>query len=93
MIFEVVKIKGKCPVYKVGDRIYVEGPRIDLKRTDALCIHSLPPLLHYAVALREGIDPVKLGLAKEGANAYIQCPDPGEPYTNGGTVLFKCIRN
>ncbi len=92
MIFEVVKIRGKCPVYKVGDRIYVKGPQIDLERSDAICIHALPSLLHYAIALREGIEPTKLGLAKKGRDAYIQCLDPGEPYTEGGTVLFKCHR-
>ncbi len=92
MIFEVVKIRGKCPVYTVGDRIYVKGPQIDLERSDAICIHALPSLLHYAIALREGIDPAKLGLAKKGGDAYIQCLDPGEPYTEGGTVLFKCYR-
>jgi len=48
--------------------------------------------LHYAVALREGVDPKKLGLSKNGKNAYIQCVDPSAPYTDGGTVIFKCYR-
>ena len=43
------------------------------------------------MALRQGADPVELGLAKEGKAAYLQCPDPGEPYTNGGTVVFKIV--
>jgi uncharacterized repeat protein (TIGR04076 family) len=90
VVFEVVKIKGKCPVYKVGDKNVIEGPEIKLNETDALCIHTLPSLLHYVVALREGADPVKLGLSKNGENAYIQCLDPGEPYTEGGTVIFRC---
>jgi len=47
-------------------------------------------LLHYVVALRDGVDPRKLGLSKEKDVAYIQCVDPGEPYTEGGTVIFKC---
>jgi len=25
-------------------------------------------------------------------HAYIQCVDPGEPYTEGGTVIFKVKR-
>lgn len=91
-IIEVVEIKGKCPVHKVGDKIVIEGPEIVLEKTDAICIHALAPLLHYVVALREGIDPRKLGLSKDEKHAYIQCVDPGEPYTEGGTVIFKCYR-
>jgi uncharacterized repeat protein (TIGR04076 family) len=63
-----------------------------LEETDAICIHALAPLLHYVVALRDGVDPRKLGLSKEEKYVYIQCVDPGEPYTVGGTVIFKCYR-
>jgi len=31
-----------------------------------------------------------LGLSKEEGVAYMQCVDPGEPYTDGGTVIFRC---
>ncbi len=89
MIIRVKEIRGKCPVYKGGEKIVIEGPEIVLEKTDKLCIHALATILHYAVALREGVDPVKLGLAKKGDKAYIQCLDPGEPYTNGGTVIFE----
>jgi hypothetical protein len=36
--------------------------------------------------------PVKLGLttAEDEEHAYMQCVDPGKPYTKGGTVIFKC---
>ena len=89
---EVYSIKGKCPVHKVGDKIVMEGPRIILDKTDAICIHALSTLLHYVVALDEGADPVKLGLTKpeEKEFAYMQCVDPGQPYTHGGTVIFRC---
>jgi len=89
---EVCEIRGYCPVYKVGDKAVVDGAEIVLEKTDAVCIHALSSLLHYVVALDEGVDPRKLGLSKEKENAYIQCVDPGEPYTNGGTVIFKCRR-
>jgi hypothetical protein len=38
--------------------------------------------------------PLRLGLTKEDDqdHAYIQCLDPGKPYTNGGTVIFR-VRN
>lgn len=86
---EVVEIKGTCVVFKVGDKLFIDGPEIVKEKTDAICMHALPSLLHFAMALREDADPLKLGLAKEGSVAYLQCPDPGEPYTNGGTVVFK----
>ena len=91
---EVCEVKGKCPVHKVGDRIVIDDPEIVLRETDALCTHALSSLLHYVLALEEGADPVKLGLSKpeDRVHAYIQCVDPGQPYTDGGTVIFRCRR-
>ncbi|MEM0085047.1 MAG: TIGR04076 family protein [Candidatus Methanomethylicia archaeon] len=88
---EVVEVRGYCPVHRVDDRMVIDEPRILLDRTDALCIHALSVLLHYAVALDEGADPVKLGLTKpeDKENAYLQCVDPWKPYTDGGTVIFR----
>jgi uncharacterized repeat protein (TIGR04076 family) len=91
---EVCEIRGRCPVYKVGDKIVIDDPRILLRQTDALCTHALSTLLHYVIALERGADTVELGLSKpEGrGDAYMQCVDPGEPYTHGGTVIFRCRR-
>ena len=85
VIIRVKEIRGNCVVFKGGEKIVIEGPEINLKETDKICIHALGPLLHYVVAIREGVDPIKLGLAKEGNRAYVQCVDLGEPYTSGGT--------
>jgi len=89
---KVHEIRGKCPVHKVGDKMVIDGPEIVLDKTDAVCVHALSTLLHYVVALEEGADPVKLGLTKpeEKEYAYMQCVDPGEPYTQGGTIVFRC---
>jgi len=88
---EACEVRGHCPVYKVGDKITVNDPEIVLEKTDALCTHALSSLLHYVLALERGVDPVSLGLStpKDGEHAYVQCVDPGEPYTHGGTVIFK----
>jgi len=85
---KVIEIRGKCPVFNVGDRITIEGPRIDLENTDAVCTHAFASLLPYIVALRKGIKPSELGLGR-GEKAYVQCLDPGPPYTDGGTVIFE----
>ena len=92
LIIEVIGIKGNCPVYKVGEKIVLdEGYRVNLKETDNICMHSLASLLPYYNALTQGVDPVKLGLAKEGNEAYVQCLDP-QHMTGGGTVTFKIKR-
>jgi len=91
---KVCHIKGKCPVYKVGDRIVIDDPMILLDRTDALCTHALSTLLHYTTILEHDWCPVKLGLTtpENPDCAYMQCVDPGRPYTEGGTVTFECRR-
>ena len=61
---EVYEIRGKCPVYKVGDKIVVDDPKIVLEKTDALCTHALSSLLHYTLVLDRGADSVELGLSK-----------------------------
>lgn len=90
----VHEIRGKCPVYKIGDRITVRDPEIVLEKTDRLCTHALSTLLHYTTILERNWCPVELGLTREGdeEHAYLQCVDPGDPYTDGGTVIFKCKR-
>lgn len=88
LLIEVTDIKGQCPVYAVGDRIVVDdGYRVNLKETDAICLHSLASLMPYYVALSRGVDPAGLGLVGEDGRTYVQCLDPAE-ITGGGTVTF-----
>jgi len=89
---EVYQIKGNCPVYRLGDSIVIAGPRIVLEETDAICVHALSSLLHYTVALSQGVDPRTLGLSKNKEYTDIQCLDPGKPFSEGGTVIFRCYR-
>jgi len=93
LVITVKEIRGKCPVFRVGDRIVIESPRIVVERTDNLCIHALGCMLSMIVPLSHGISFKRLGLAKEeGEKGYVQCLDPGKPHTNGGTVLFEIKR-
>ena len=80
------------PCIQGGDRITIDDPEILLEKIDALCTHALSTLLHYVPILEHDWCPVKLGLTKpdDSLHAYMQCVDPGEPYTEGGTVIFKC---
>ena len=90
LILTVKEIRGKCPVHKLGDKIVVESPEIVTDKTDALCIHALGSMLSVLVPLARGVGFKELGLTvKEGNVGYIQCLDPGPPYTLGGTVIFE----
>jgi len=83
---EVIEIKGHCPVHTVGDSFRSqEGFKLVAEKP--LCMHSLASLMPYYVALRRGVSPVELGLAREGDVAFVQCLDPCE-HTGGGTVVF-----
>lgn len=88
LIIKVVEIKGRCPVFKVGDKIIIEGAKVNLEETDAICTHAFASFIPYMVALRKGVKPKDIGLGDE-ERAYVQCLDPGPPYTDGGTVIFE----
>ena len=92
LIIKVVEIRGNCPVYSKGDKIFLEeGYRVNLSRTDAICMHSLASILPYYNALSKGASAKELGLSKQSGEdnkAYVQCLDPCK-YTGGGTVIFE----
>ena len=69
----------------------IKGPEIVLNETDAVCTHAFASILPYIVALRKDIKPREIGLGT-GKKAYVQCPDPGPPYTEGGSVVFEITR-
>ena len=93
LFITVKEIRGNCPVFSIGDRIAIEAPEIIPEKTDALCVHALGSMLSMIIALSRGVSFKELGLAREeGDVGYIQCLDPGPPYTPGGTVVFEIRR-
>jgi uncharacterized repeat protein (TIGR04076 family) len=44
-------IKRFCPVYKKGNRIIIDDPKVVLDKTDELCSHALSTILHYMTVL------------------------------------------
>ena len=95
LVIEVESIKGRCPVYEVGDVIVLdEGFRLNLAETTNGCMHSFASIIPYHVALAKGVPPDRMGLAhkdKQDGRAYVQCLDPCE-MTGGGTVTFSIER-
>jgi uncharacterized repeat protein (TIGR04076 family) len=94
LTIEVEEIRGKCPVYEVGDRmVFRDGYRLDLGETDALCSHAMGSLLPFLSSLSRGISPEAIGLSRGDDCGRVQCPDPGQPHTHGGTVTFRIRRS
>ncbi len=94
VVIEVVKVKGKCALnYRVGDRIVVDGFYIDPKNNNArICIHALTSMTSLLSPFLHGVSAKLLGIGKDEDEGYLQCPDPGKPYTCGGTVVFRVKR-
>lgn len=93
LVVTVKEVRGRCPVFKVGNKLVIESPKIVPEKTDALCVHALGSMLSMIVALSHGVSFKELGLAvEEGDVGYVQCLDPGPPLTLGGTVLFEIRR-
>ena len=79
LIVEIEEIEGNCVVFKGNERIVIEGAEIKLEETDKICIHALQSILHYAVALREGVDPKEVRIGK-GRRSCL-CPMSGSGRT------------
>ncbi|HDD44903.1 MAG TPA: TIGR04076 family protein, partial [Candidatus Desulfofervidus auxilii] len=71
LIIKVKEIKGNCPIFKIGDTIFIENGYI-LRLEKPICMHSLTSIMPYYVALSRGIKPQELGLGKDN-KAYVQC--------------------
>jgi len=89
----VKEVKDHCAAgYKPGDIIIVERFYIKPLQKVKICLHALNAMLTFLVPLLKGISASELGIGKEEAIGYVQCPDPGTPYTCGGTVVFELKR-
>ncbi len=67
-----VKI-SKCPFVKVGDKIVIEGPLVNLSETDSLCATALAAINYSLYMMKKAKDPKEFG--KDDVYT-VQCPDP-----------------
>ena len=93
--YEVEEIKGKCPIYKVGDRMVLESKAftevINLEESDAVCMRVLDNTWSDLIYQAGGdglIDYIGSGTGE----CRIACSMPGEPYTPCGYVIFRINR-
>jgi uncharacterized repeat protein (TIGR04076 family) len=92
VIARVEKVKGHCPVYIVGDRMVFEDFYLCSSSSANVCMHALASMSSLLSPFLHGSSAIRLGIGLREDTGYVQCPDPGEPYTQGGTVIFKLIR-
>lgn len=89
----VKEVKGHCAAgYKPGDEFIIERFYLLPLQQVKICLHALNCMLTFIVPFSKGVSARSLGIGKEDDIGYIQCPDPGSPYTNGGTVIFELKR-
>ena len=89
----VKEVKGKCALgYKTGDMFIIEQYYIEPVKQTRICLHALSSMLTLISPFLKGIPGKDLGIGKEEDVGYVQCPDPGPPYTCGGTVVFELKR-
>ena len=88
----VKEVRGRCAMgYEAGDCFLVEKYYIK-DAGKGVCLHALAAMLTLLAPLLKGVPATALGIGKEEDAGYVQCPDPGEPYTCGGTVVFELRR-
>jgi uncharacterized repeat protein (TIGR04076 family) len=54
LIITVKEIRGNCPVFKVGEKIVIQSPKMVINETDNLCIHAFGCMLSMIVPLSHG---------------------------------------
>lgn len=91
---EVIEVRGKCAAgYKPGDRFTIKGFYIEPDEANCrICIHALTGMMSLLSPFLHGVSAKTLGISEKEDEGFIQCPDPGKPYTCGGTVIFKLTR-
>ena len=92
VVMRVKEVRGRCAMgYQPGDTIVVEKFYVK-EAGKGVCLHALAAMLTLLAPLLKGVPATALGIGKEEDTGYAQCPDPGEPYTCGGTVIFELRR-
>jgi uncharacterized repeat protein (TIGR04076 family) len=88
----VKEVRGSCAMgYRPGDCFVIERFYIS-EVGKGICIHALSSMLTLLSPFLKGVSAKVLGIGEQDDVGYVQCPDPGKPYTCGGTVVFELRR-
>lgn len=77
---------------KPGDELVIEKFYILNQQNVKICLHALIGVSSLLLPFLKGVSARELGIGMEDDVGYVQCPDPGQPYTTGGTVVFELRR-
>lgn len=69
----VKKIVGKCPLYRVGDRILLNDFYIVTNESANICLHAFTGLSTLLSAFAHGISAKDLGIGKHNDLGCLQC--------------------
>jgi len=61
-------------------------------RGKPVCLHTLSAMLTLLSPFLKGVSAKGLGIGPGDDVGCARCPDPGRPYTCGGTVVFELRR-
>jgi len=65
-------IKSECKLYRVGDKIVVDGPLLNKGRSNNICVMALLSFYPFIYALRKGVTNKQMGFEEQ---VEVQCPD------------------
>lgn len=89
----VKEVYGYCALgYKPGDEFLVENYYIPPGQKVSICLHAVSSMISLLAPFLKGVSAKTLGIGETDNVGYVQCPDPGQPYTIGGTVIFELRR-
>jgi uncharacterized repeat protein (TIGR04076 family) len=89
----VKEVRGYCAAgYKPGDSFTIERFYIKPSQNIRICLHALNSMITILTPFLKGVSARNLGIGDKDDVGYLQCPDPGQPYTRGGTVIFELRR-
>ena len=93
IVVEVIEFRGRCAAgYEHGDRIVLNGFYIVSRESSNACMHAFSAMMSLLSAFTHGASARELGIGFSDDEGYLQCLDPGRPYTCGGTVVFRLRR-
>jgi uncharacterized repeat protein (TIGR04076 family) len=64
-------VSSKCPIYKPGDVIYVNGPLVDKEKSANVCLTALNAIYPFIYAARKDVPGEDMGFP----DMIFQCPD------------------
>lgn len=89
----VREVRGYCALgYRPGDSFTIENYYLPRNQKAQICLHAFVGMSTLLLPFLKGVSAKDLGIGSEDGVGYVQCPDPGKPYTDGGTVVFELRR-